>query len=85
MIAKRDYSGQVVLVFGRDAYLPLDYGTGIESIVTLPRTVLRVGTGMTDEEVRDDLTRWERYRKSVAKLIRPGVVPIATTPAVGER
>lgn len=40
-----DYSGQVVIVFGREAFLPIDFGTGIESIVVLPRTILRVGLG----------------------------------------
>ncbi len=80
----RDYANQVVLVFGRDAFLPIDFGTGIESIVVLPRTVSRMGTGMTDEEVLKDLARWERYRKSVVKLIRPAVIPIATASRVGE-
>ena len=76
-----DYSGQVVIVFGRDAFLPITYGTGLGSIVFLPQIVMRAGEGMTEPEIDEDLRRWRRFRDTVVKLTRPSVVPIVLTPA----
>ena len=76
MKAVRDYSGQVVIVFGRDAFLPLDYGTGIESIVPMRMAVRHVGMPMSDDELNRDLRRWLRWQKTLTRLIRPTAVPM---------
>jgi len=76
-----DYSGQVVIVLGRDAVLPLTYGTGTESAILLPQIVMRAGEGLTEAEIGADLRRWRRSRGTVIKSTRPSVVPTALTKA----
>jgi len=76
-----DYSGQVVIVLGRDAVLPLTYGTGTESAILLPQIVMRAGEGLTEAEIGADLRRWRRSRDTATKSTHPSAVPPVLTKA----
>lgn len=72
----QSYSGQIVIVFGRDAYLPVDLGTGIETFVFLPRLVINSGMEIGESILRSELIPWTAFRKHIGRLLKPVALPL---------